>query len=153
MTVTDAARSYLAFPRTAAATPAERSVADRVLAATLVLAVAGVALQTVVDLVGVWALNREVELLLADSDAGVFAWASVVATFAAALAALLLSAVSGAQRRLLVLVSGSEKADAVVRALEDEPLAPTGVPPLPARLARRGTWLLDRAAAAKLGAR
>lgn len=61
--------------------------------------------------------------------------------------------VIAAAQRLLVLVSGAEKADAVLRALEDEPLAPPGVPQLPARLARHGTWLLDRAAAAKLGAR
>lgn len=51
-------------------------------------------------------------------------------------------------RRILVLAAGEEKAPAVARALESE------VDPgdCPARLARRGTWVLDRAAAGRLGA-
>jgi len=54
--------------------------------------------------------------------------------------------VIAAARRLLVLVSGADKAEAVARAL-----APTAGPDAPpARLARRATWLLDRASAAKL---
>jgi 6-phosphogluconolactonase len=53
--------------------------------------------------------------------------------------------VIAAARRLLVLVAGEDKAEAVARAL-----APAPSDPPPARLARRATWLLDRAAAAKL---
>ena len=54
--------------------------------------------------------------------------------------------VIAAARRLLVLVSGADKAEAVARAL-----ARTAGPDAPpARLARRATWLLDRASAAKL---
>jgi 6-phosphogluconolactonase len=65
--------------------------------------------------------------------------------------------VISAARALLVLVSGAEKAAAVAAALSDEPRGgASGLPAHahlpPARLARRGTWLLDRAAAAKLGA-
>jgi 6-phosphogluconolactonase len=67
-------------------------------------------------------------------------------------------AVIVAARRLFVLVSGADKADAVARALDDagpagEARASGWVRALPARLARRGTWLIDRAAAAKLGRR
>ena len=49
-------------------------------------------------------------------------------------------------RRILVMATGAEKADAVARALEgvDDP---TGVP---AQLARPGTWIVDRAAAGAL---
>ena len=52
-------------------------------------------------------------------------------------------------RRVLVLATGAEKADAVARALEgeDEPRE------VPARLVRGRDWYLDRAAAAGLGAR
>lgn len=48
--------------------------------------------------------------------------------------------------RILVMATGSAKADAVARALEggDDPAA------TPAQLARRGTWILDREAAAAL---
>lgn len=81
--------------------------AARILSGALVVAVAGVALQTVVDLIAFWALDRDVELLLADSDVSVFAWASVVATFAVALGALLRSAVVPAQRRLWWFVAGT----------------------------------------------
>lgn len=58
-----------------------------------------------------------------------------------------------AARQVLVLVSGEEKSQAVARALADPAPPRNGAPPLPADLARRGTWLLDQAAAAKLGAR
>jgi 6-phosphogluconolactonase len=54
--------------------------------------------------------------------------------------------VIGAARRVLVLATGADKAGAVAAAL-----APAGdVAACPARLARRGTWILDRAAAARL---
>lgn len=49
-------------------------------------------------------------------------------------------------RRIVVLAEGSRKAAAVHRALE-EPWNPAGCP---AQLARSGTWILDRAAAASL---
>jgi len=103
--VTDAARSFPTSLKTFRANRAERSVAERILAGTLVLAVGGVALQTAVDLFDFWALDRAVEFLLVDSDVGVFAWASVVATFAAALGALLLSFVAARQRNLLWFVA------------------------------------------------
>lgn len=57
--------------------------------------------------------------------------------------------VIAAARRVLVLVSGAEKAEAVARALGD-PATPGAPPPPPAALARHGAWLLDRAAAARL---
>lgn len=82
-------------------------VADRILAAALALAVAGVAIQTAVDLFDFWALDRDVEALLADSDVGVFAWASVAATFAAALGAALLSSVAPRSRHLLWFVAAA----------------------------------------------
>jgi hypothetical protein len=97
MPFTDAARSP-------ADVSAPAHVAERILAATLVLAVAGVAVQTAVDLFDFWALDREVEALLVDSDLGVFAWASVVATFGVALGAFLLSLVTPERRSLLWLV-------------------------------------------------
>lgn len=50
-------------------------------------------------------------------------------------------------RRIVVLVAGERKAEAVRRALEGE-WAPRDCP---AQLARHGAWLLDRAAAARLG--
>jgi 6-phosphogluconolactonase len=55
--------------------------------------------------------------------------------------------VIAAARRVLVLASGAGKAQAVAAALEGaaDPRA------CPAQLARGGTWLLDRAAAARLG--
>jgi len=56
--------------------------------------------------------------------------------------------VIAAARRLLVLVAGEEKSQAVARALEPRPGA--NGPPPPAALTRHGTWLLDRAAAARL---
>lgn len=51
-----------------------------------------------------------------------------------------------AARELVVLVSGAGKAEALARALEGV-LDPSAVP---AQLARRGTWLVDDAAAARL---
>jgi 6-phosphogluconolactonase len=51
-------------------------------------------------------------------------------------------------RKVIVLASGEDKAAMVARALEG-PLAPKAVP---AQLARRGTWFLDQAAAARLTA-
>ncbi len=54
-----------------------------------------------------------------------------------------------AARRVIVVAAGGDKAAVVARALEG-PLAPRE---LPAQLARRGTWIIDRAAAARLPAR
>lgn len=54
-----------------------------------------------------------------------------------------------AARRVIVIAAGGDKAAVVARALEG-PLAPRE---LPAQLARRGTWIIDRAAAARLPAR
>jgi 6-phosphogluconolactonase len=51
-----------------------------------------------------------------------------------------------AARRVLVLVTGADKARAVQAALQGPPDARA----CPAQLARRGTWILDRAAAARL---
>jgi 6-phosphogluconolactonase len=53
-----------------------------------------------------------------------------------------------AARKVVVIVSGGDKAAMVARAIEG-PLAPQAVP---AQLARRGTWFLDQAAAARLTA-
>jgi 6-phosphogluconolactonase len=52
-----------------------------------------------------------------------------------------------AARELLVLVSGAGKAEALARALE----GPLDVTAVPAQLARRGTWIVDAAAAGGLG--
>jgi 6-phosphogluconolactonase len=54
-----------------------------------------------------------------------------------------------AARKVAVIATGDDKAAMVARALEG-PLAPSAVP---AQLARRGVWFLDRAAAARLAAR
>ena len=54
-----------------------------------------------------------------------------------------------AAREILVLVSGAGKAEALARALE----GPLDVTAVPAQLARRGTWIVDAAAAAGLGRR
>jgi 6-phosphogluconolactonase len=54
-----------------------------------------------------------------------------------------------AARKVAVLATGADKAAMVERALAG-PLAPKAVP---AQLARRGVWFLDRAAAAQLAAR
>jgi 6-phosphogluconolactonase len=51
-------------------------------------------------------------------------------------------------REILVLVSGAGKAEALVRALE----GPLDVTAVPAQLARRGTWIVDREAASRLSA-
>jgi 6-phosphogluconolactonase len=51
-----------------------------------------------------------------------------------------------AARELLVLVSGAGKAEAVARALQ----GPLDVAAVPAQLARRGTWIVDAAAASGL---
>lgn len=83
------------------------AVAARILTGTLVLAVAAVALQTVVDLFDFWALGRDVELLLADSDLGVFSWASVAATSVVAVGGLLLLTVDGRRSRLLWFVAAT----------------------------------------------
>jgi 6-phosphogluconolactonase len=53
-----------------------------------------------------------------------------------------------AARRVAVIAAGADKAAVVARAVEG-PLAPKEVP---AQLARRGDWFLDRAAAARLAA-
>jgi 6-phosphogluconolactonase len=55
--------------------------------------------------------------------------------------------VIGAARATLVLVSGEGKAEALARALEGPP-DPASTP---AQLARGGTWIVDRAAAERLG--
>jgi 6-phosphogluconolactonase len=54
--------------------------------------------------------------------------------------------VIAAARQIVVLASGAAKAPAVARALEGEPDPKT----TPAQLARRGTWIVDRAAASLL---
>jgi 6-phosphogluconolactonase len=54
-----------------------------------------------------------------------------------------------AARKVAVIATGDDKAAMVARAIEG-PLEPKAVP---AQLARRGTWFLDRAAAARLMAR
>jgi 6-phosphogluconolactonase/glucosamine-6-phosphate isomerase/deaminase len=54
-----------------------------------------------------------------------------------------------AARKVAVIATGDDKAAMVARAIEG-PLAPNAVP---AQLARRGVWFLDRAAAACLEAR
>lgn len=55
-------------------------------------------------------------------------------------------AVIRSARRVLMLVEGAEKATMVARALE----GPDDSRSVPAQLARHGTWMLDRAAAAEL---
>ncbi len=54
--------------------------------------------------------------------------------------------VIAAAEHVLVLVSGSDKAEALARVLQ----GPLDTRTLPAQLARRGTWLVDLAAAANL---
>ncbi len=54
--------------------------------------------------------------------------------------------VIAAARRIAVLVAGADKAAAVARALE----GPASLEQLPVQLALRGTWFLDREAAARL---
>jgi 6-phosphogluconolactonase len=54
--------------------------------------------------------------------------------------------VLGRARSIVVLASGEEKADVLARALNGPPDARA----VPAQLARRGTWIVDQAAAAKL---
>ena len=51
-------------------------------------------------------------------------------------------------REVLVLVSGAGKAEALARALE----GPLDLTAVPAQLARRGTWIVDREAASRLRA-
>ena len=70
-------------------------------------AVAGVAVQTAVDLLDFWAFDRSVEILLADSDVSVFAWASVAAAVVVALGALLLAKVTPGSRTLLGFVAAT----------------------------------------------
>ncbi|HEY7634864.1 MAG TPA: 6-phosphogluconolactonase [Gemmatimonadales bacterium] len=53
-----------------------------------------------------------------------------------------------AARKVMVLASGGDKAAVVARALE----GPLALQAVPAQLARRGTWFLDQAAAARLTA-
>jgi 6-phosphogluconolactonase len=53
-----------------------------------------------------------------------------------------------AARKVAVLATGEDKAAMVARALEGPPEPRT----VPAQLARRGLWLLDRAAATRLSA-
>jgi hypothetical protein len=66
----------------------------RLLVVAVVAAVIATAVQTVVHLVGLAFFDLEIEVLNADADTSVFAWASIVATFAAAFAALLLAVAS-----------------------------------------------------------
>lgn len=80
--------------------------AERVLGLGLALAVAGVALQSVAHLVDLWAFDLEVEVVRAESDTSAWAWASIVATFTAAVGALLLHAARfGRPARLAVLAA------------------------------------------------
>lgn len=56
--------------------------------------------------------------------------------------------VIGRARSIVVLVAGAEKAEMLARALGGGP----DVKAVPAQLARRGTWIVDQAAAAKVSA-
>lgn len=78
------------FPREQ---PAD-ALTRRLLVVAVVAAVVAVAVQTVVHLVGLAFFDLEIEVLNADADTSVFAWASIVATFAAAFAVLLLAVAS-----------------------------------------------------------
>lgn len=68
-------------------------IAERVLAAGIVLSVAGVAAQTVLHLTDILAFDRSVNTFDADEDYSISSWASVAVTFAAASSALLLGVV------------------------------------------------------------
>ncbi|HXV57959.1 MAG TPA: hypothetical protein VD704_08830 [Gaiellaceae bacterium] len=83
------------------------AVSDRILQGAVAFAVTAVAVQTAVDLVVHWAFDHDVWVLLADSDESVFAWASIVTTFAAALGALLLSLAGRDGRALLWFVAAA----------------------------------------------
>lgn len=89
-----------------ASTAGPKSAAARVVDLGLLLAAVAVSVQTVAHLVDFWAFDLEVELIRAESDTSVFAWASIVTTFTAAVGAVLLWAVGfGRSRRLALLAA------------------------------------------------
>jgi hypothetical protein len=75
-------------------TDATDALTRRLLAVAVVAAASATAVQSVVHLVGLAFFDLEIELLNPDADTSVCAWASIVATFAAAFAALLLAVAS-----------------------------------------------------------
>lgn len=84
--------------------PDAPAAADRLLTLASALAVVAVALQAVTHLANFAFFDLDVEQLDAGGDSGAWAWASTVATFAAAFAALLLAAAGrGWEARWLVL--------------------------------------------------
>jgi len=84
----------------------------------------------------------------------IFGWALIACALTAALPGwaadrmTITPPVIEAARRVAVIAAGADKAAVVARAVEGPP-APKEVP---AQLARRGDWFLDRAAAARLAA-
>ena len=75
------------------------TASDRLLRVGLVLAVAGTAVQTLIHLVNLFALGDRYYHLDVSAEQTAFSWASTVATFAAACAALLLAARPDTPRR------------------------------------------------------
>lgn len=82
------------------------SRSDRVLRAGVVLAVAGVAVQTVAHLVNLFVLDDRYSSLDVSGEHTAFAWASSIATFGAACAALLLAARPDTHSRRLMALMG-----------------------------------------------
>jgi len=78
----------------------------RLLRTAVVLAAAGVALQTFIHVFNLFVLNDRYYHLDASAEKTVFAWASSAATFAAACAALLLAATPTVARRGVMLILG-----------------------------------------------
>ena len=75
------------------------TAADRLLRAGVVLALVGVGVQTVLHLLNLFVLDDRYFHLDVSNEQTAFSWASTVATFAAACAALLLAARPGTQGR------------------------------------------------------
>lgn len=83
------------------------TASDRLLRAGVVLAIAGTAVQTALHLVNLFALDDRYYHLDVSAERTAFTWASTVATFAAACAALLLAAHPETPRRGLMLLFGA----------------------------------------------
>jgi hypothetical protein len=81
-------------------------VVDRLLRTGVALAVAGVAIQTLVHVVNLFVLDDRYYHLDVSAEKTVFAWASSAATFAAACASLLIAAIPQTKRRLWMLILG-----------------------------------------------
>lgn len=81
-------------------------VVDRLLRSAVVLAVAGVAIQTFIHVFNLFVLNDRYYHLDVSAEKTVFAWASSAATFAAACACLLIAAVPETKGRLRMTVLG-----------------------------------------------